>query len=95
MNDDIPYNEYKRYKNYQVLMTYMINKETDMPYVKMKIYYKEKEIYNESIYGEKRYTTEEIYDSVCKAHIRNRKINWFFSYNQDIIKTIYNKKEDK
>jgi peptide methionine sulfoxide reductase MsrB len=53
----------------------MINKETDMPYVKMKIYYKEKEIYNESIYGEKRYTTEEIYDSVCKAHIRNRKIN--------------------
>jgi hypothetical protein len=75
MNDDIPYNEYKRYKNYQMFMTYMINKETDLPYVKMKIYYKEKEIYNESIYGERRYTTEEIYDSVCKAHIRNRKIN--------------------
>jgi hypothetical protein len=53
----------------------MIDEISDMPYVKMKIYYKEKEIYNESIYGERRYTTEEIYDSVCKAHIRNRKIN--------------------
>ena len=72
---DIPYNEYKRYNPYGWHVTYMINKETDMPYVKMKVYYKEKEIYNESIYGERRYIVEEIYDSVCKAHIRNRKIN--------------------
>lgn len=75
MDKDIPYNEYKRYKNYQMYCSYMIDEISDMPYVKMKIYYKEKEIYNEDIYGEKRYITEEIYDSICKAHIRNRKIN--------------------
>lgn len=53
----------------------MIDEITDMPYVKMKIYYKEKEIYNENLYGEKRYTTEQIYDSECILHIRNRKLN--------------------
>jgi hypothetical protein len=38
----------------------MIDEITDMPYVKMKIYYKEKEIYNEDLYGEKRYTRRNI-----------------------------------
>jgi hypothetical protein len=75
MNDDIPFNEHKRYKNYQMFCTYLIDEITDMPYVKMTIFYKEKEIYNKNLYGEKRYTTEEIYDSECVSHIRNRKID--------------------
>ena len=75
MNDEKPFNEFKRYKNYQMFCSYMIDEISDMPYVKMKIYYKEKEIYNEDLYGEKRYTTEEIYTNECIAHIRNRKLN--------------------
>lgn len=42
MEKDIPYNEYKRYKNYQMYCTYMIDEISDIPYVKMKIYYKKK-----------------------------------------------------
>ena len=74
MNDERPYNEYKKYKGYEMFMTYMIDKVSDLPYVKMKIFYKKEEIYNESIYGERRYITEEIYDSICISHIRNIKI---------------------
>ena len=75
MNDDIPYNEFKRYKGYEMFITYMINKETVEPYARMKIIYKGKQIYNNDIYGDERFKTERIYDQECLSHQRERRLN--------------------
>jgi len=75
IDKEIPYNEFKRYKNYEMFCSYMINEETEKPYARMRVYYKDKEIYNKDLYDEERFTTEDIYTNECIRHIRNRKLN--------------------
>lgn len=75
MDKEVPFNEYKRYKNYQMFCTYMINEISEKPYVRMKIYYKDKEIYCKDLYDEERFTSEDIYGRECLAHQRERRLN--------------------
>jgi len=76
MNDEIPFNEYKHFKNYQIYCSYYLEDDDDSKfYVKMKIYYKDKEIYKMDLYGDDKYKTEEIYNQECTTHQRQRRLN--------------------
>ena len=76
MDKEIPFNEYKHFKNYQIYCSYYLDDEDDsIVYCKMKIFYKDKEIYSNDLYGEDKYRTEEIYNCECTSHQRMRRLN--------------------
>ncbi len=75
MNDDIPFNEHKFFKNYTMYCSYYLDESQDnLEYVRMKIFYKKNEIYNKDLYGDEQLRTEEIYSRECLLHQRNRRL---------------------
>lgn len=71
---DIIFNDFNKYKGYEMLCTYHINIETLKPYAKMMIYYKGNKIYIKDLYDDDRFITEELYKKQCILHIRNNKL---------------------